>query len=44
MELEFVFNHWDKLKNTHQFHDILNNITCGYLPHSLDVLKAILTH
>jgi hypothetical protein len=44
MELEFVIDHWDELKSSQQFHDIVKNITCGYLPHSLDVLKAILVY
>jgi len=44
MELGFVFNHLDELKNSQGFHDVLNNITRGHLPHSLDVLMAILTH
>jgi len=44
VELAFIFDHWEELKNSQQLHEVLDNIIRGDLLHCKDVLAAILAH
>jgi len=43
-ELDFLFEHWDKLKTSDKLTDTIASVARGELPYATDILTAIITH
>jgi len=44
VELAFLFDHWEELRDSQQLRDTVKEVIRGDLPHASDVLTAIITH
>jgi hypothetical protein len=44
VELAFLFDHWEELRDSQQLRDTVKEVIRGDLTHASDVLTAIITH